>query len=207
MSTWRKYAGPAGRWTDEAYADADAYLAHRAELVCTLGPALAPGDVVLDLACGDGGLGDFLPEQRYIGVDASPEMVAAAKKRGRDVIEADMNDFEPSERPRATTMFRAVYYARDRRALLTRIAGYTDTKVVFDLNPRQYSLREVRDDLVAAGFDNMRARPFFMPQSRSLGRPAARLLRVLEQTGFIARAVLRFRFTYLVAAWRSTDSR
>ena len=31
----------------------------------TLGPALEPGDAVLDLACGDGGLGDFLPEHRY----------------------------------------------------------------------------------------------------------------------------------------------
>ena len=59
----------------------------------TLGPRLEPGDVVLDLACGDGGLGDFLPEQRYLGVDASAEMVAAGRARGRDVVLADLNDY------------------------------------------------------------------------------------------------------------------
>ena len=43
----------------------DAYLAHRAELVLALGPQLAPGDTVLDLACGDGGLADYLRDYTY----------------------------------------------------------------------------------------------------------------------------------------------
>ena len=69
---------------------AAAYLAHRAELVATLGVALAPGDEVLDLACGDGGLGEHLLARglRYRGVDAEPAMVEAARRRlggaGRD---------------------------------------------------------------------------------------------------------------------------
>src|SRR5205823_14859183 len=124
-STWDKYAPGAEGWSDGAYADARTYLARRAELVRTLGPPLGPGDLVLDLACGDGGLGDFLPEQRYRGVDASPEMVEAAHRRGRDVVQADLNVYEPPEVVQATTIFRAIYYARDRGELLARIAGYT----------------------------------------------------------------------------------
>ena len=70
----------------------------------------------------------------------------------------------------ATTIFRAIYYARDRRALLERIAGYTERKLVFDLNPRQYRLADVRADLRAAGFDRLELRPFFVPQTRALPR-------------------------------------
>jgi SAM-dependent methyltransferase len=200
-SSWDKYADAAQTWTDDAYADATTYLARRAQLVRTLGPTLVSGDTVLDLACGDGGLGDFLTEQRYVGVDASTEMVESARRRGRNVVESDLNDYEPESPVQATTIFRAIYYARDRRALLVRIAGYTEKKLVFDLNPRQYRLAEVRADLHAAGFDRLALRPFFVPQTRSLPRPLALLMRGLERSGPLARLVLRARFTYLCAAW------
>jgi hypothetical protein len=175
------------------------YLAHRAELVRTLGTPLERSDIVVDLACGDGSLGDFLPEQRYIGVDASPEMLAAGRGQGRDLVEADLNDYEPAEPVAATTIFRAIYYARDRRELLRHIAGYTEKKVVFDLNPRQYLLDEVLADVRAAGFERIELRPFFIPQTRALPRLPAALLRALERSGPLARLVLRARFTYLVA--------
>jgi len=202
-TSWDKYAQAADGWSDAAYADARAYLARRAELVRTLGPALEPGDVVLDLACGDGGFGDFLPEQRYLGVDASPEMVEAAHRRGREVVQADLNDYEPKQSVQVTAIFRAIYYAGERRALLARIAAFTETKLVFDLNPRQYRLAEVRADLQAAGFDRLALRPFFVPQTRALPRPLALLLRALERSGPVARLVLRARFTYVCAAWRT----
>jgi SAM-dependent methyltransferase len=206
-STWDKYAGGAEGWSDDAYADARTYLARRAELVRTLGPRLAPGDSVLDLACGDGGLADFLPEQRYRGVDASPEMVEAAHRRGRDVVHADLNDYEPDEPVSATTIFRAIYYARDRAGLLERICAYTEKKLVFDLNPRQYRLADVRTDLRAAGFDRLALRPFFVPQTRALPRPLALLFRGLEHSGPFARLVLRARFTYLCAAWAGAGTK
>ncbi len=55
-----KYAPQAEEWTKLAYADAWAYLEHRADLVVSLGIRLAMGDEVLDLACGDGGFGEAL---------------------------------------------------------------------------------------------------------------------------------------------------
>jgi SAM-dependent methyltransferase len=202
-----KYAGQAEGWTETAYADAGAYLAHRARLVVELGPPLRPGDRVLDLACGDAGLADALAPFGidYVGVDASPEMVAAATARGHAAELADLNDYEPPQPVAATTCFRAIYYARDRRAFLRRVAGYTERKLVFDLNPRQFRLADVRDDLRAAGFDRLDLRPFFVPQTVALPRVAAAALRGLERSGPLARLVLRVRFTYLCAASRGTN--
>jgi SAM-dependent methyltransferase len=200
LSTSAKYAGAAERWSEEAYADSVAYLRHRAELIVSLGLPLEPGDRVLDLACGDAGLGDFLRPYDYLGVDASEEMVRAAQARGTRVELADLNDYEPPEPVAATTCFRAIYYARDRRAFFRRVAGYTEKKLVFDLNPRQYGVDDVRADLAAAGFDRVTLHPFFVPQTRALPGPLAAALRAAERSGPLARAALRFRFTYLVAA-------
>lgn len=206
MTSWDKYADKAGDWSGEQYADARTYLARRAELVRSLGPRLAAGDIVLDLACGDGGLADFLPEQRYVGVDASEDMVAAGLLRGRELVQADLNDYEPIQPVQATTIFRAIYYARDRRALFLRVGGYTEKKIVFDLNPRQYTLDDVRADLHAAGFDRVDARPFFVPQTRAVPWPVALGLRGLERVPPLAELLLRVRFTLLCSASRHAEA-
>jgi SAM-dependent methyltransferase len=198
MTSWDKYAGKARGWSDREYAQAGAYLSHRADLIRNLGSPLHAGDVVLDLACGDGGLADYLPEQRYVGVDASEEMVVAGRERGRELVHADLNDYQPPQPVQATTIFRAIYYARDRRSLFERIAGYTERKLVFDLNPRQYRLEDVQADLQAAGFDRLETRPFFVPQTRALP-----FLELLEGSPRLARLLLRFKFTLLCAASRS----
>ena len=205
MST-DKYAPQAERWSEDAYADAAAYLAHRAELIVSLGPTLSAGDTVLDLACGDGGLSEHLPGLRYSGVDASPEMIAAATARGREAVLGDLNDYEPPGPVTATTCFRAIYYARDRAAFFRRVAGYTRRKFVFDLNPRQYRVDDVARDLRAAGFDRLELRPFFAPQRVSLPSPLASGLQLLERSGPIARALLAVRFSYLCAAFRGSEN-
>jgi SAM-dependent methyltransferase len=197
-----KYASQAEGWSEDAYADARSYLAHRAELIVSLGTPLRAGDTVLDLACGDGGLAEYLPTLNYLGVDASPEMVEAGTRRGRAVVLGDLNDYEPPEPVTATTCFRAVYYARDRAAFFERVAAYTDRKLVFDLNPRQYRVDDVRRDLRAAGFERLELRPFFSPQRVSLPGPLAAALRALERTGPLARLLLAVRFSYLCAAFR-----
>jgi Methyltransferase domain len=202
-----KYAGKATEWSERQYADPSAYLRHRADVVVTLGPPLEPGDEVLDLACGDGGFGEVLLGRglRYRGVDATPEMVAEAQRRLGEratITLGDLNEYEPPARVAATTVFRAIYYAEDRRDFFRAVAGYTEKKLVFDLNPRQYRLEDVVGDLEAAGFAHVALRPFFTPQTVSLPRPLLALARTLERSGPLARLALRFRFTYLVAASR-----
>jgi SAM-dependent methyltransferase len=202
-----QYVRQAAGWSDEQYADAGAYLEHRARVVAGLGPTLVPGDEVLDLACGDGGFGERILELgfRYRGVDATREMVAAAEGRlaGRAPVElGDLNDYAPPGPVAATTVFRAIYYAADRRAFFRRAASYTSRKLVFDLNPRQYALEDVVADLRAAGLPRVSLRPFFVPQTRALPAAAAALLRAAERSGPLARLALRYRFTYVVAASR-----
>ena len=155
--------------------NATAYLAHRADLITTLGPRLEPGDEVLDLACGDGGLGELLLARglRYRGVDSTPEMVAEAQRRlgSRAPVElGDLNGYAPPSPVAATTIFRAIYYAMDRRAFFEHVAAYTEKKLVFDLNPRQYRPDDVVNDLRAAGFGRVILRPFFIPQTIALPR-------------------------------------
>lgn len=203
----QQYSQQARDWTERAYADVSAYLEHRAELIVALGPRLEPGDEVLDLACGDGGLGEALLTRglRYRGVDSTPAMVDAARQRlgARPTIEAgDLNDYAPPNPVAATTVFRAIYYARDRRAFFRHAFGYTQKKLVFDLNPRQYRFEDVLADLRAAGFATVELRPFFVPQTVSLPGPVLAVSRVLERSGPLARLALRVRFTYLVAASR-----
>lgn len=207
MSKDDQYARQAGDWTERAYANATAYLAHRADLIATLGLHLEPGDEVLDLACGDGGLGELLLARglRYRGVDTTPEMVAEAQRRlgERASVEiGDLNEYFPPGPVAATTVFRAIYYARDRRAFFRHVTAFTEKKLVFDLNPRQYRPDDVAVDLRAAGFDQVLLRPFFVPQTVALPRLVATAAMALERSGPLARLVLRARFTYLVVASR-----
>lgn len=200
-----KYDAQAATWTDDAYANPARYLAHRAELIVDLGPQLEPGDAVLDLACGDAGLAAPLLARglRYTGVDLSSPMVEAARHRFGDridVVQADLNDYEPPSPVACTTCFRALYYARDRAAFFRHVASFTDKKLVFDLNPRQFPLPEIVAELKAAGLGAIILRPFFSPQRVGLPRPAAAGLEALERTGPLARALLRARFSYLVGA-------
>jgi SAM-dependent methyltransferase len=189
-------------WTDREYADPVPYLRHRGELVLSLGPRLEPGDRVCDLACGDGVLADFLPGIEYVGVDADPRMVEEARSKGRRLEHANLNEFEPDRPVAATTIFRAIYYASDRLAFFRHVAGYTERKLVFDLNPRQYGIKDVAADLRAAGFTRIATRPFFVPQTVALPLPVVAALIAAERAGPLARIALRYRFTYLVAASR-----
>jgi SAM-dependent methyltransferase len=207
VSEPEQYARHAEDWSGRAYADAETYLSHRADLVVGLGPQLQPRDEVLDLACGDGGLGEMLLARglRYRGVDSTSEMVEEARHRlgDRAAVElGDLNDYAPPGPVAATTVFRAIYYARDRRAFFRHVAEFTEKKLVFDLNPRQYELDDVRGDLRAAGLSRIALHPFCVPQTRALPGPALALARLVERSGPLARLALRFRFTYLVAASR-----
>jgi hypothetical protein len=57
-------------------------------------------------------------------------------------------------------------------------------------------------DLRAVGFPRVALRPFFVPQTRALPAAVGALLRAAERSGPPARLALRYRFTYVVAAFR-----
>ena len=143
---------------------------------------------------------------RYVGVDLSAPMVEAARRRlaGRaEIHEADLNDYAPAGPVQATTCFRAIYYAHDRRAFFERVAGYTETKLVFDLNPRQYRVDEVRADLAAAGLARIELPSVLQPAAgRPPGPVAAGCARPSALRSLPA-SRSAYRFSYMVAASRS----
>jgi len=202
-----QYARAAHDWTERQYASPEAVLSRRVELLLTLGPRLVPDDTVLELGCADGSVGELLVAHglRYHGVDATPEMVAATQRRLGDPAIAevgDLNTYVPAEPVAATALFRAIIYVADQRAFFRHVAEFTVRKLLFDFNPRQYDAASVVADLRAAGWSHVVLRPFFVPTTTTLPKPALATARALERTGLLARLVLRYRFVYVVAAWR-----
>src|SRR5579863_4013179 len=84
---------PAQEWDSSRYAE-------NARFVSDLGQAVfdllnpQPGERILDLGCGDGALTEKIVSAgtQVVGVDASSDMVAAAKKRGLDARLMDAYD-------------------------------------------------------------------------------------------------------------------
>jgi SAM-dependent methyltransferase len=195
-----KYDAIAERYSEHDYANAERYYARRAKLVAD---GLAPGATVLDIACGDGGLGRALLELGfdYHGVDASTRMVEVARRTLGDRVVHGTFDYEPPAPVEATTIFRSLYLVPDRRAFLAGVRGYTKRKLVFDFDPRAYSTRNVRADLHAAGWERVELRPFLLPQRASLPGPVQAALYALEPLPG-AQLITRVRFPLLVTAWR-----
>lgn len=195
-----KYDAIAERYSAHDYANAERYYARRAALVAK---GLAPGASVLDIACGDGGLGRPLLELGfdYHGVDASTRMVEVARRVLGDRVVHGTFDYQPAEPVDVTTIFRSLYLVPDRRAFLERVRGYTTRKLVFDFDPRAYRTRDVQADLRAAGWDRCELRPFLLPQRASLPGPVQAALYALEPVPG-AHVITRVRFPLLVTAWR-----
>jgi SAM-dependent methyltransferase len=195
-----KYDAIAEEYSAHDYANAGRYYARRAQLVAR---GLDKGASVLDIACGDGGLGQALVELGfdYHGVDASTRMVDVARRVLGDRVVHGTFDYEPPEPVDATTIFRSLYLVPDRRAFLERVRGYTKRKLVFDFDPRAYRSRDVMNDLRAAGWDRVELRPFLLPQRASLPGPVQAALYALEPLPG-ARLITRVRFPLIVSAWR-----
>jgi SAM-dependent methyltransferase len=208
LSIRRKYDEVAETFTEREYVDPARYFGRRAEIVATLGPPLVPGDRVLDLAAADASFAPPLLARglAYTGVDLSEAMVAVARRRHGEAIRvelADMFAYRPPEPVAATVCFRSLYFAHDRPAFLRHIAGFTEKKVLFDLDPRREPLAAVAADLRAAGFDRVATAPFFVPQHAAPPRAVTALLAAAERFPPAAALVLRLRFSLICAGYRA----
>jgi ubiquinone/menaquinone biosynthesis C-methylase UbiE len=193
-----KYDAIADRYSAHDYANAERYYARRAQLVAS---QLEPGAVLLDFACGDGGLGRHLVELGidYHGVDASERMVEVARRALGDRVVHGTFEHVPPAPVDATTIFRSLYLVDDRRAFLERVRSFTRRTLVFDFDPRAYDTGEVLADLRAAGWERIELRPFLLPQRASLPRPLQALLYALEPLPG-AHLLTKVRFPLLVSA-------
>jgi len=201
-----KYDAIAERFSDEDYADAEHYYAHRAELVVDHGPRLKPGESVLDIACGDGGLGRRLVElgADYCGVDASERMVEVARRDLGDRVDVGTFDYEPPAPVDVTTIFRALILVPNRERFFRRVHSFTRKKLVFDFDPRPRDPGALDTDqlvreLERTGWRDIRFRPFLMPQRARMPTPLQRLLYLLEPLPG-SRKLTAIRFPLLVSA-------
>jgi SAM-dependent methyltransferase len=205
VSAIEKFDRLARGYSAHDYADPARYAARRAEVALGLGPALAPGSSVLDLACGDANMAEaFLARGlRYRGVDGSTAMIEEARARLGDEVPLEvvrMDEYEPPEPVDLTLCLRAFYYPADRAAFFRRIAGYTRVKFVFDFDPRIYERAALVEELEANGFERVELRPFFLPQRVAPPAPLRAALLALERAGPLARAALRVRGIWFCAA-------
>ena len=85
----------ASRWSAADYAKNAAFVPRLGDAVLQLlNPQ--PGELILDVGCGDGVLTERIVEAgaRVIGLDSSEEMVEAARARGIDAFVADAEDMD-----------------------------------------------------------------------------------------------------------------
>jgi SAM-dependent methyltransferase len=85
----------ASRWSPTDYAQNAAFVPALGDAVLQM-LAPRPGELILDVGCGDGALTMRIAEAgaRVIGLDSSPEMVEAARARGLDAFVADAEKME-----------------------------------------------------------------------------------------------------------------
>lgn len=113
--------------------DPQRYLARAAErgrpftdLLARVG-SRSPSTVV-DLGCGPGNLTAMLAERwpaaRVIGVDSSPEMVAAARATGLEVVEADLREWRPPAPIDVLVSNATLQWVPDHRAFLPDLVGW-----------------------------------------------------------------------------------
>jgi SAM-dependent methyltransferase len=101
---------PSSQWSPTDYASNAAFVpALGAAALELLAPQ--PGELILDLGCGDGQLTDRIAASgaRVIGLDASPEMVEAARGRGVDAFVADAQALGLAEQRSRFGEFDAVF--------------------------------------------------------------------------------------------------
>ena len=192
-----KYDAIAERYSAHDYADAERYYARRAQLVAR---GLDEGASVLDIACGDGGLGRALLALGldYHGVDASERMVEVARRAlGGRVVQGSF-EYEPPALVDATTIFRSLYLVPTGARSSSGSRGYTLRKLVFDFDPRAYRTRDVRRRPACGrvGRASSCGRSCCRSAPRSPDR-AGRALRARALPG--ARLITRVRFPLLVS--------
>lgn len=212
ISPIEKFDRLARGYSAHDYADPSRYSDRRAQAAIAVGPPLAPGATVLDLACGDANMAEpFLGRGfRYRGVDGSAAMIEEAHRRLGDRVPLDVariDEYEPPDPVDLTVCLRAFYYPDDRQAFFRRIAGYTRAKFVFDFDPRVYERSELERDLRASGFSAIELRPFFLPQRVAVPAPLRAALSALEHSGPLARAALHVRGIWFCAASGSSQTR
>ena len=179
------------RMTDEPRWDPDGYARH-ARFVSDLGAGVVellapqPGECILDLGCGDGVITRQLAEAgcRVVGVDASPEQVAAARALGVDARLGSGEDLAFDAEFDAVFSNAALHWMRRADRVIAGVsrALVAGGRFVGEMGGHGCVAR-IRAALIAAldrrGIDGAAADPWYFPTAEDYGaRLAAQGFRV-----------------------------
>jgi SAM-dependent methyltransferase len=147
-----------------------------------LGPQ--PGELVLDLGCGDGALTSAIAAcgARVIGIDTSPEMLDAARARGLDVRLADAAAFDLPERFDAVFSNAALHWVQNHEGVAAAVARHLrpDGRFVGELGGHG-NITAIMTAILAVlgrrGVDGCRLNPWTYPTADGFRR-------LLERQGF-----------------------
>ncbi len=162
-------------WDADRYARNARFVAERgAEIASWL--AATPGERILDLGCGDGALTETLAElvADVVGVDASPNMVAAARTRGLDVRQMDGQALSFDNEFDAVFSNAALHWMTEPDAVITAVAGALKPggRFVGEMGGKgnvEAIVGALSCALAARGHDAMAASPWYFPDTDDYG--------------------------------------
>jgi trans-aconitate methyltransferase len=162
-------------WNSEGYA-------RNARFVTDLGmPVLEllaprPGEHILDVGCGDGVLTRKIADRgcKVLGIDASADFVASARKLGLDVMEMSVYDMEFGPRFDAAFSNAALHWMKDPDGVIRRVARALrpNGRFVAEMGGRG-NVRIIQSALIeelnCRGYDGDAADPWYLPTASDYG--------------------------------------
>lgn len=176
-------------WNAEEYARHARFVADLGRPVLEL---LAPraGERILDVGCGDGALTQRIVERgcKVVGVDSSPELVAAARRLGLEVIECDATAMQFEKEFDAVFSNAALHWMKDADTVIARVARALreEGRFVGEMGG-QGCVKSIQGALVEEldrrGYDGQKAVPWYFPSVDDYG---ARLAAAGFELSYIA---------------------
>jgi len=162
-------------WNPESYAK-------NARFVSDLGAAVLalldprPGECILDLGCGDGVLTKKIADLgcKVVGIDSSPQLVAAARKLGLDVVERNAASLNFGRQFDAVFSNAALHWMTDADAVIGGVARSLRPKGRFVAEMGGHNcVKTIRsaliDELNVRGYDGQAADPWYFPTVEDYG--------------------------------------
>lgn len=161
--------------------NADGY-ARNARFVTDLGaPVLdllapRPGEAILDLGCGDGVLTKQIADRgcKVVGLDSSPDFVAAARRLGLEVVEGNAVAMAFERRFDAVFSNAALHWIKDADAVIGRVARALRPGGRFVAEMGGHGcVKTLQSALIAEldrrGYDGKAANPWYFPTVEDYG--------------------------------------
>lgn len=205
----------AHRFTSETeYADPTLYFGRRLKIFREWGVRPQAGDHVLQVGCGDGYFAKLLLGSgfRVTACDHSDELLHKTEQRCHSSMVAglihtrllDVNKTPlPLDQPYDHTiaiMRSFFHYCRQPQQTLRELFRLTRTKLLVDLDPREFPLRSAKTMVHEAGFQHIRVRAFLTPQKRILPWLLQRVLWSCERQPLLYGPVVQRKFHMWIVA-------